>query len=367
MHIQNQENSWVTKMKKIFEIISDKNHEQVVYCNDPSSGLKAIIAIHNTILGPSLGGCRMYPYKSEDDALVDVLRLSRGMTYKAAISNLNLGGGKAVIIGDPNKDKSEVLLRSFGKFVDSLGGKYITAEDVGMSVHDMEFIRMETSHVTGVKRAMGGSGDPSILTALGVFVGMKAALKKRLNINSINGLKIGIQGFGKVGYYLCGHLKDAGADIFGYDIDQERLDTVIKEFGVKPVENDELISMDLDVFSPCALGAILNPESIEKLKCSVIAGAANNQLEDEERDSKLLQKREIMYVPDFVINAGGLINVANELQGYDKEKAKYQVEGIYYILTRIFDYALTNKISTLEAAKLLAERRIEEYYHWNKK
>ena len=324
-------------MTKIFEKISDKNHEQVVYCNDPSSGLKAIIAVHNTVLGPALGGCRMYPYESEEDALVDVLRLSKGMTYKASISNLNLGGGKAVIIGDPNKDKSEVLLRSFGKFVQSLGGKYITAEDVGMSVHDMEFIRMETEHVTGITRAMGGSGDPSILTALGVFVGMKAALKKRLNIQSLNGLKIGVQGFGKVGYYLCSHLKNEGAEIYGFDVNEDSLERVKNEFDVIPVSEKELMSMNLDVFSPCAMGAIINPKTIESLKCSVIAGAANNQLEKEDRDSKLLQKKEIMYVPDYVINAGGLMNVANELKGYNKEKAKYQVEGIYYILMKIFD------------------------------
>ena len=351
--------------KGIFERVSKTNHEQVIYCNDESTGLKAIIAIHNTTLGPALGGCRMYPYNTEQEALVDALRLSRGMTYKASIANLNLGGGKAVIIGDPNSDKSEVLLRSFGNFVESLNGKYITAEDVGMSVHDMEFIRMETNHVTGIKRAMGGSGDPSILTALGVFVGMKAALKKRLGITSIRDLKVGIQGFGKVGYHLCSNLQKEGAIIYGYDIDKSKLDTVVDEFGVIPVSNKELISLDLDVFSPCALGAVVNPETIKKMKCSVIAGAANNQLEKESRDSKLLLSKKIMYVPDYVINAGGLMNVANELQGYNKEKARYQVEGIYYILMRIFDYAATNNISTLEAANLLAERRINEFAKWN--
>ena len=351
--------------KGIFERISKTNHEKVVYCNDKSSGLKAIIAIHNTVLGPSLGGCRMYPYKNENEALIDVLRLSRGMTYKASIANLNLGGGKAVIIGDPSTDKSEILLRSFGKFVESLNGAYITAEDVGMSVHDMEFIRMETNHVTGIKRAMGGSGDPSILTAYGLFVGMQAALKKRLGITSIRDLKVGIQGFGKVGYNLCGHLQKAGAIIYGYDIDQEKLDDVVSAFGVIPTSNEELISLDLDVFSPCALGAVINPKTIKKLKCSVIAGAANNQLEKEDRDSKLLLSKKIMYVPDYVINAGGLINVANELQGYNKEKARYQVEGIYYILMRIFDYAATNNISTLEAANLLAERRVNEFIKWH--
>ena len=354
-------------MTKVFETISERNHEQVVYCNDPSSGLKAIIAIHSTALGPALGGCRMYPYKNEEDALVDVLRLSRGMTYKASIANLNLGGGKAVIIADPEKDKSEVLLRSFGKFVDSLNGKYITAEDVGMSVHDMEYIRMETKHVTGIKRAMGGSGDPSILTALGLYIGMQAALKKKLNILNIKGLKVGIQGLGKVGYYLCNHLKDGGAEIYGYDVDKDKLNRATEDFGLIPVSNDELLSMDLDIFSPCALGAIVNPNSIKTLKCSIIAGAANNQLEKETRDSKLLLKKGIMYVPDYVINSGGLMNVANELQGYNKEKARYQVEGIYHILMRIFDYAIANNISTLEAANHLAERRISEFVRWNHK
>ena len=354
-------------MTKVFETISKRNHEQVIYCNDPSSGLKAIIAIHSTALGPALGGCRMYPYKNEEDALIDVLRLSKGMTYKASIANLNLGGGKSVIIADPKKDKSEVLLRSFGKFVNSLNGKYITAEDVGMSVHDMEYIRMETKHVTGIKRAMGGSGDPSILTALGVYIGMQAALKKKLNIISMKDLKVGVQGLGKVGYYLCNHLKDAGAEIYGYDIDKSKLNKAIKDFGLIPISNDELLSMDLDIFSPCALGAIINPTSIKTLKCSVIAGAANNQLEKESRDSKLLLKKGIMYVPDYVINAGGLMNVANELQGYNQEKARYQVEGIYYILMRIFDYAIANNISALEAANHLAERRINEFVRWNHK
>tara|TARA_B100000809_G_scaffold225446_1_gene236428 strand:+ start:19979 stop:21052 length:1074 start_codon:yes stop_codon:yes gene_type:complete len=354
-------------MTKVFETISKRNHEQVIYCNDPSSGLKAIIAIHSTALGPALGGCRMYPYKNEEDALIDVLRLSKGMTYKASIANLNLGGGKSVIIADPKKDKSEVLLRSFGKFVNSLNGKYITAEDVGMSVHDMEYIRMETKHVTGIKRAMGGSGDPSILTALGVYIGMQAALKKKLNIISMKDLKVGVQGLGKVGYYLCNHLKDAGAEIYGYDIDKNKLNKAIEDFGLIPISNDELLSMDLDIFSPCALGAIINPTSIKTLKCSVIAGAANNQLEKESRDSKLLLKKGIMYVPDYVINAGGLMNVANELQGYNQEKARYQVEGIYYILMRIFDYAIANNISALEAANHLAERRISEFVRWNHK
>ena len=354
-------------MTKVFETISKRNHEQVIYCNDPSSGLKAIIAIHSTALGPALGGCRMYPYKNEEDALIDVLRLSKGMTYKASIANLNLGGGKSVIIADPKKDKSEVLLRSFGKFVNSLNGKYITAEDVGMSVHDMEYIRMETKHVTGIKRAMGGSGDPSILTALGVYIGMQAALKKKLNIISMKDLKVGVQGLGKVGYYLCNHLKDAGAEIYGYDIDKNKLNKAIEDFGLIPISNDELLSIDLDVFSPCALGAIINPASIKTLKCSVIAGAANNQLEKESRDSKLLLKKGIMYVPDYVINAGGLMNVANELQGYNQEKARYQVEGIYYILMRIFDHAIANNISALEAANHLAERRISEFVRWNHK
>jgi leucine dehydrogenase len=214
---------------------------------------------------------------------------------------------------------------------------------------------------------MGGSGDPSILTALGVYIGMQAALKKRLNIISMKDLKVGVQGLGKVGYYLCNHLKEAGAKIYGYDIDKNKLNKAIEDFGLIPISNDELLSMDLDIFSPCALGAIINPASIKTLKCSVIAGSANNQLEKESRDSKLLLKKGIMYVPDYVINAGGLMNVANELQGYNQEKALYQVKGIYYILMRIFEYAIANNISALEAANHLAERRINEFVRWNYK
>ena len=346
-------------MTKVFETISERNHEQVVYCNDPSSGLRAIIAIHSTALGPALGGCRMYPYKNEEDALVDVLRLSRGMTYKASIANLNLGGGKAVIIADPEKDKSEVLLRSFGKFVDSLNGKYITAEDVGMSVHDMEYIRMETKHVTGIKRAMGGSGDPSILTALGLYIGMQAALKKKLNILNIKGLKVGIQGLGKVGYYLCNHLKDGGAEIYGYDVDKDKLNRATEDFGLIPVSNDELLSMDLDIFSPCALGAIVNPNSIKTLKCSIIAGAANNQLAKEYIHDDLLTKYNILYAPDFLVNAGGVINCYTELEGYNKEKALKNTEKIYDATLEIYKTASKTGITTLEAAMKIAEDRIE--------
>lgn len=347
-------------MNEIFEKISSYGHEQVVYCNDKNTGLKAIIAIHNTILGPSLGGCRMYPYQSDSAALEDVLRLSKGMTYKASISNLNLGGGKAVIIGDPKKVKTSELLKSFGRFVDTLNGRYITAEDVGMTVEDMEHIRSQTKHVTGITQSLGGSGDPSIFTALGVFIGMKAALKKKYQTESFDNLKVGIQGFGKVGYYLSKHLFEAGAKIYGFDVDQERLSIVCKEFEVTPIPNGDLMNLDLDIFSPCALGGIINPQTIQSLKCQIIAGAANNQLLDEKRESKTINDRNILYVPDYVINAGGLMNVANELTGYDSSKATKQVEGIYDTLLEIFNLSEHQNLSTIEAANLIAEKRIQD-------
>jgi len=347
-------------MSNTFEKINSYGHEQVVYCNDNKTGLQAIIAIHNTVLGPSLGGCRMYPYQSESEALEDVLRLSRGMTYKASISNLNLGGGKAVIIGDPKKIKTKELLESFGRFVDTLNGRYITAEDVGMTVEDMEYIRSQTNHVTGITKSLGGSGDPSIFTALGVFIGMKAALKKKYQIESFKNLKVGIQGFGKVGYYLSKHLFEAGAQIYGFDVDQERMDLVSREFGVTSISNNDLMKLELDIFSPCALGGIINPQTLENLNCQIIAGAANNQLLNEKRESETINEKKILYVPDYVINAGGLMNVANELTGYDSKKATNQVEGIYETLLEIFDLSENQNLSTIDAANLLAEKRIQD-------
>ncbi len=347
----------------VFDQLARRDHEQVVFCRDASTGLRAIVGIHNTVLGPALGGTRMYPYKSEEDALTDVLRLSRGMTYKAAVSGLNLGGGKAVIIADPKKDKSEALWRAFGRFVEGLAGRYITAEDAGTSVGDMEFIRMETSHVVGISRALGGSGDPSPVTALGVFAGMRAAIEKQLGKTSFSGMRVAVQGVGHVGYHLVGHLLRAGAKVVVSDVDEENLRGAATDFKVEVVAPEKIYGIECDIFAPCAMGGILNEQSIPQLKCSIVAGAANNQLRDEKYDGARLAERKILYAPDFVVNAGGLINVANELEGYNQERALGQAEGIYDILKSVFVRADADSVPTYRAANNLAMERIEAISH----
>lgn len=341
----------------VFSNSSFKGHEQVVFCHDEETDLKAIIAIHDTTLGPALGGCRFWNYASDEEALHDVLRLSRGMTYKAAVTGLHLGGGKAVILGDPNQLKSESLFRAFGRFVDSLGGRYITAEDVNMSVEDIGYIGEETSHVTGVA---GGSGDPSPITALGVFVGIKSAVKYKLNKDNLQGIKVAVQGIGHVGSYLCQYLNEEGAELFVHDINQKRVDDVVKKYGAKSVSGDKIHSADVDVYAPCALGATLNDNTIPEIKAPIIAGAANNQLQDETVHGNQLKERGILYAPDYVINAGGLINVYHELKGYNAIKARKQTENIYNTLLRIFEEADRENISTHQASARMAEKRILE-------
>ena len=294
-------------------------HEQIVFCQDAKTGLRAIIAIHDTILGPALGGTRMWDYTNEEDALQDVLRLSRGMTFKAAISGLNLGGGKAVIIGDSKTQKTEALMRKFGQYVDSLGGKYITAEDVGMSTKDMEYVRMETKHVTGIPESMGGSGDPSPVTAFGVYMGMKASARYKWGSDKLFGKTVVVQGVGNVGENLVRHLVKEGANVIINDINEQRLNKLSEELGTNIVIGDAIFDLDMDIYAPCALGSTVNPDTISRLKCDIIAGAANNQLADEERDGQLCADKGICYAPDFLINAGGLINVYSELKGYNRE------------------------------------------------
>lgn len=343
----------------VFEELDKRDHEQIVFCNDKESGLKAIIAIHNTTLGPALGGCRMWPYASENDALKDVLRLSRGMTYKSAAAGLNLGGGKAVIIGDPKKIKSEKLFRVFGRFVQSLGGRYITAEDVGTTVQDMAWVWMETDFVTGINRAFGGSGDPSPITAYGVFQGIKAALQHQTGTDSLAGLTVALQGVGQVGYHLLHHLVPAGAKVIACDINLENIKRVNQEFaGIEFVAPEQIYDTPCAIFIPCALGGIVNDDTIDRFKCQLIAGSANNVLADEDRHSAELAKRNILYIPDFVISAGGLINVANELIRYERKQAMRQASGIYDIVMQVLNIAKEEKITTLNASKTLAERRI---------
>jgi len=336
------------------------NHEEILFCNDNETGLKAIIAIHNTVLGPSLGGTRMWMYNTEMEALNDVLRLSRGMTYKAAVAGLNLGGGKAVIIADSKKDKSEALLRRFGKFVNNLGGKYITAEDVGMNSRDMEYIHMETKHVSGLPESMGGGGDPSPVTAYGVYLAMKAAAKERWGSDSLAGKKVAVQGVGNVGENLVRHLVKDGVKVYINDINKEKLKTLSKELGVEVVEDDKLFDLDIDIYAPCALGATVNTDSLNRLKCSIICGAANNQLADENLHGEMAIKKGILYAPDFVINAGGLINVYSELSGYNRERAMSQAENIYHTTLQIFKIAKSENIPTYTVANRLAEKRIAD-------
>jgi leucine dehydrogenase len=346
------------KDKSVFSQISEYNHEKVVFCHDQETGLKAIIGIHNTVLGPALGGTRMWSYASEAEALDDVLRLSRGMTYKAAISGLNLGGGKAVIIGDAKKDKNEALLRKFGRFVKNLNGAYITAEDVGMTTKDMEFIKMETDHVAGLPESMGGGGDPSPVTAYGTYMGMKAAAKKAYGSDSLTGKKISVQGVGHVGGYLVELLAKENAQIFITDIYEDRLREVANKYNAQVVGMEEIYDLDVDIYAPCALGGTINDNTIDRLKCQVIAGCANNQLRDEKVHGPALIEKGIVYAPDFLINAGGLINVYSELVGYNRESAYSQTERIYGYTLDIFELAEKEGIYTQLAATKMAEKRI---------
>ena len=350
------------KSIKVIENSDVFEHEKVVFCQDKKTGLKAIIAIHDTTLGPALGGTRMWNYDSEEDALNDVLRLSRGMSFKAALSGLDLGGGKAVIIGDSKTDKTEALMRKFGQFVESLSGKYITAEDVGMSTKDMEYVRKETKHVTGIPLTMGGSGDPSPVTAYGVYMGMKASAKFLWGSDNLIDKKILVQGVGHVGEYLVKYLLEEKANIFISDINNEKIGRIAQEYNVEVINNDEVLDFEMDIYAPCALGGILNTHSIDKLKCSIVCGGANNQLEDEQRDSLHLQKREIILAPDFLVNSGGLINVYSEIKGYSREQALDKTKKIYQttldILNKSKDEGITSYSATLNIAeKIIADRK----------
>ncbi len=336
-------------------------HEQVVFCQDPHTGLNAIIAIHNTTLGPSLGGTRLWNYNSHAEALTDALRLSRGMTYKSAISGLNLGGGKAVLIGDASKLKCESYWRRYGKFVNSLNGKYITAEDVNTSSADMEFIGMETKFVTGKPEYMGGSGDPSPLTAYGVYMGMKAAAKKAWGNDGLTGKKILVQGAGNVGQYLMGYLTGEDAKVLVCDINEAKLAQAKQKYpAIEIISNDNIFDREFDIYAPCALGASVNTDSINKMKCPVIAGAANNQLADENVHGPMLVEKGIIYVPDFLINAGGIINISIEIDGYNHDRALNTVAKIYQRTLDIFDLAEKENVHTQLAAMRMAEKRIAD-------
>lgn len=347
------------KVDPVFGQVSFDNHEQIVFCHDKDTGLKAIIGIHNTILGPALGGTRMWNYANEWEALNDVLRLSRGMTYKAAITGLNLGGGKAVIIGDSKIDKSPELISKFGEYVNSLSGRYITAEDVGTTTEDMDLIRLKTAFVTGVSESKGGSGNPSPVTAYGVYMGMKAAAKYQFGTDNLAGKKILVQGIGHVGETLVSYLSEEGALVQIADINQNRLEEIASKYHATIVTDTDLYAADVDIYAPCALGATINDNTINKLKAKVIAGAANNQLANDSIHGQLLRDRGIAYAPDFLINAGGIINVYGEIAGYDKAEAMKRTENIYTTTLEIFHYAEENNCTTQHAAMSIAQRRID--------
>ncbi len=340
----------------VFSAVDFDDHEQVVFCNDPDTGLKAIIAIHNTARGPAVGGCRMWPYETEEAALTDALRLSRGMSYKSAISNLPFGGGKSVIIGDAAKQKSERLFRAVGRFVESLGGRYVIAEDVGTSPADMEWVRKETKHVAGI--AEGGSGDPSPATAHGVYHGIKAAVRHKFGRDDLNGIAISVQGLGNVGFHLCQLLAADGARLFVTDIASDAVRRAMQEFGATAVNPEAIYGVDADIFAPCALGAVINDETLPVLKARIVAGSANNQLA-EDRHGLALMRREILYAPDYVINAGGIINIAHEGPMYHKTAAFKHIAGIHDTLLQIFARAETDGVPTSQAAGRIAEERFK--------
>jgi len=342
----------------LFERLGTEGHEEVVFCHNKDAGLKAIIAIHNTTLGPALGGLRMWPYKTEQEALDDVLRLSRGMTYKAAVAGLNLGGGKSVIIGDPSKDKSEALFRALGRFVDSLNGRYITAEDVGIDVNDMEYVFNETDNVVGVHQVHGGSGDPSPFTAMGTVMGIKASLQYKFGNENIGDYAYAVQGVGHVGYELVKLLRGEGAKVFVTDINEEAVARTVDELGAEAVSLDDIYEVDADVFCPSALGGIVNMDTIPKFKFKVVCGSSNNQLANDACGDELA-RRNILYAPDYAVNAGGLMNVSIEFEGYNRERAKRMMRTIYYNLGRIFEIAERDNITTGQAADRMAEERIE--------
>jgi leucine dehydrogenase len=344
---------------ELFSYLTKYDYEQVVFCHDEASGLRAIIAIHDTTLGPALGGCRMWTYAHEDDAILDALRLARGMTYKNAAAGLNLGGGKTVIIGDAKKDKSEALFRSLGRFIQSLNGRYITAEDVGTNVHDMDTVHMETNYVTGISPAYGSSGNPSPMTALGVFRGMQATAKVALGTDDLAGKTVAIQGLGSVGYSLAEHLHRVGAKLIVTDINDAALARASRELEAQVVGPSEIFDAACDIFAPCALGAIVNDETIGRLRCQAIAGSANNQLADE-RHGDILHEKGILYAPDYVINSGGVINVADELEGYNSDRAQKKVENIYNIMLEVYDVSKRQNIPSYLAADHMAEARIAQ-------
>lgn len=345
---------------ELLKRIGEVGHENVMFCQDKASGLKAIIAVHNTTLGPALGGTRLWPYASEEEALVDVLRLSRAMTFKNAAAGLNLGGGKAVIMASPEL-KTKELLFAYGKFVERLNGIYVTAADVNTNENDMVYIREFTPHVAGLPMNLEGSGDPSPFTALGVFEGIRAAVHYKLGLESLEGVRVAVQGLGSVGFGLCKLLKEAGAKLFVSDIHPERVRRAVEQYSATAVDTREIHQLEVEVFAPCALGGVINEKTLPLLKCKIVAGAANNQCWDEEREGLGLKEKGILYCPDYIINAGGVINISFEVnRPYNKLEATQKVRNIYGTLMQVFQLAEAQDCPTYKGAQLLAEMRLSK-------
>ncbi|RZL63457.1 MAG: Glu/Leu/Phe/Val dehydrogenase [Pedobacter sp.] len=344
----------------ILEQLSQSGHKKVVFCNDPITGLKAIIAIHDTTLGPALGGVRMWNYNSEAEALEDVLRLSKGMTYKAAIAGLNVGGGTAVIIGDSRRQKTEALMRSFGRFVKNLNGEFIAGEDVGTTVRDMEYIRMETQHVTGVPESLGGAGNPAPYTAKGVYLGIKACVKEVFGTDELAGRSVVVQGTGNVGEHLVELLRNDNVEVYVSDINEDRMRVIAGKYKAKAIGADKIFNIGADIYAPCALGATVNDKTLKTMKFAIIAGSANNQLADEKIHGQILQDKGILYAPDYLINAGGIISCYSELTGFGKKRTIQLIENIYDATKEVIKLSKAENIPTNLAASRIAEKRIED-------
>ncbi len=351
-------------MAEIFSKMVSCSHEELIFVQDSCAKLRGIIGIHSTVLGPSLGGLRVWNYGSEQEAIEDVLRLSEGMTYKAAAANLKIGGGKAVIIADPHKDKTPELFRAMGRFVERLNGRYITAEDVGTSVDDMEYLRETTQYVTGTKADEGGSGDPSPTTANGVFESIQVCVEEVMGTDSLKGIRVAVQGVGHVGYLLCRNLHKSGAELVISDVHAPNIERGKKDFGAEVVSADDIYSQEVDVFAPCALGAVINDGTIPRLKCRIVAGAANNQLADTRKHGRALHDMGILYAPDYVANAGGLINIYyRDILGKPCSEEAWSPTGIYENMKKVIEISKSENIPTFEAANRLAMSRIKEAQH----
>jgi leucine dehydrogenase len=343
----------------VFEKLKDKQHEQLIFFREPVSGLKAIVAIHDTTLGPAIGGVRMREYPGEEEAIKDALALSRSMTYKAAGAGVNFGGGQTVVMGDPRRDKSEALWRALGRFIDGLGGRYVAGQDVGTSVDDMDYMRTETKYVVGIPSSRGGSGDPSPVCAYGVVKGLEACWQVARGSDELKDVHVAVQGVGNAGSQVVDMLMAQGSRITVADTDEEALRRITQRHRVEVVDPEAIFDVDCDIFCPCALGGILNEDTAKRLRCGIVAGAANNQLADG-ASGTLLHERGILYAPDYIINAGALINVADEIYGYDRERAMRKTGAIKDVLLRVFENAEEQGIPTNEAADRFAEERIEK-------